>query len=98
MVRGKGLVERLPCGESGGQVDGANGEQVLRETGATQAEAWFRACQFARGLGLLAQARGGVSGGRGGTAHTAIWAPGHERRGASGERSRPWRRQTNVVS
>ena len=38
------------------QVDGTSGENRLLATGATQAEAWWRACLLARELGLLARA------------------------------------------
>ena len=34
-------------------VTGANGENVLEARGATQAEAWHRACQQAESLGML---------------------------------------------
>ena len=34
-------------------VTGANGENVIEARGATQAEAWYRACQQAESLGML---------------------------------------------
>jgi hypothetical protein len=37
---------------------GANGENLLRAEGASQSEAWWRACEQARGVGMLAAARG----------------------------------------
>jgi hypothetical protein len=38
-------------------VTGANGENQLRAEGGTQAEAWWRACEQARAVGMLAPAR-----------------------------------------
>jgi hypothetical protein len=38
------------------QVDGTNGENKILATGATQAEAWYRATLPARALGTLAPA------------------------------------------
>ena len=38
-------------------VSGTNGENRLHATGATQAEAWWRACGRARAVGMLAPAR-----------------------------------------
>ena len=38
-------------------VSGTNGENRLHATGATQAEAWWRACEQARAVGMLAPAR-----------------------------------------
>src|SRR5919199_6312536 len=43
-------------------VTGTNGENRLHATGATQAEAWWRACEQARAVGLLAPARLGWRG------------------------------------
>jgi hypothetical protein len=39
------------------QVDGTNGENRLLARGASQAEAWDRACLLARELGMLAAPR-----------------------------------------
>jgi hypothetical protein len=39
------------------RVDGANGENRLLATGATQSAAWWRACVLAREAGMLAAAR-----------------------------------------
>jgi hypothetical protein len=39
-------------------VSGANGENLLRAEAAGQAEAWWRACEQARAVGMLAQAQG----------------------------------------
>ena len=44
------------------QVDGANGENRLLASGATQAQAWWRACVMAREVGMLAAARGEAEG------------------------------------
>ena len=44
------------------RVDGSNGENRLLATGATQAQAWWRACVMAREVGMLA-AREDVEGG-----------------------------------
>jgi hypothetical protein len=38
-------------------VTGANGENLVSASGATQAEAWWRACEQARSVGMLAPAR-----------------------------------------
>jgi hypothetical protein len=35
-------------------INGANGENVLRAEGKTQAEAWHRACEQAAAVGMLA--------------------------------------------
>ena len=35
------------------QVDGPNGENLIRADGASQAEAWHRACQQAEAVGML---------------------------------------------
>jgi hypothetical protein len=43
---------RGPAGERW-QVSGSNGENLLRADGATQAEAWWHACQQAEALGML---------------------------------------------
>jgi hypothetical protein len=40
-------------------VDGTNGENLLLARGASHAEAWWRACEQARALALLAPAREG---------------------------------------
>src|SRR5262249_1698361 len=40
------------------QVDGSNGENRLLSTGASQAEAWWRACCQAREVEMLAPPRG----------------------------------------
>jgi hypothetical protein len=37
-------------------VSGRNGENLLESRGSTQAEAWWRACQQARAVGMLARA------------------------------------------
>ena len=47
------------CFGAAWQVDGTSGENRLLATGATQAEAWWRARLLARELGLLARAREG---------------------------------------
>jgi hypothetical protein len=39
-------------------VSGANGENILDARGRTQAEAWWRACEQARAVGMLAPPRG----------------------------------------
>jgi hypothetical protein len=39
-------------------VSGSNGENLLNVGGASQAEAWWRACVQAREVGMLARARG----------------------------------------
>jgi hypothetical protein len=41
-----------PAGEVW-QVSGSNGENLLRARGATQAEAWWNACQQAETVGML---------------------------------------------
>jgi hypothetical protein len=38
-------------------VTGANGENVLEAWGATQRKAWWRACELARAVGMLAPAK-----------------------------------------
>ena len=40
-------------------VTGTNGENVVHALGRTQAEAWWRACEQARAVGMLAPAREG---------------------------------------
>jgi hypothetical protein len=35
------------------QVDGQNGENLIRARGDTQAEAWHRACQQAEAVGMV---------------------------------------------
>ena len=47
-------------GTSGGGwlVTGTNGENVLKAWGWTPAEAWYRACQEAAAVGMLAHPRG----------------------------------------
>ena len=47
------------CFGAAWQVDGASGENMLLARGASQAEAWWRACILAREVGLLARAREG---------------------------------------
>jgi hypothetical protein len=37
-------------------ITGSNGENLLEARGATQAEAWWRACEQARAVGMLAPA------------------------------------------
>jgi hypothetical protein len=44
------------------QVDGSSGEDRLLATGATQAQAWWRACVLAREVGMLAPVRGDAEG------------------------------------
>jgi hypothetical protein len=39
-------------------VSGANGENLIQSEGRTQAEAWARACEQARAVGMLAPPRG----------------------------------------
>ena len=39
-------------------VCGSNGENLLEARGRTQAEAWWRACEQARAVGMLAPAKG----------------------------------------
>jgi hypothetical protein len=39
-------------------VTGHNGENAIKAKGATQAEAWWRACEQARAVGMLAPQRG----------------------------------------
>ena len=39
-------------------VTGTNGENRLHASAGTQAEAWWRACEQARGVGMLAPAHG----------------------------------------
>jgi hypothetical protein len=41
------------------QVDGVNGENAILATGATQAQAWWRACVLARAVAMLAGVREG---------------------------------------
>ena len=41
---------------------GSNGENLLRAEGATAAEAWGRAVEAARGLGMLGRAGAGEAG------------------------------------
>ena len=38
---------------AGWLVSGTNGENVIRAGGDTQAEAWWRACEQARAVGML---------------------------------------------
>jgi hypothetical protein len=38
-------------------VTGRNGENLIEARGATQQEAWHRACQQARAVGMLGQCR-----------------------------------------
>jgi hypothetical protein len=38
-------------------VTGTNGEYLLHAEGSTQGEAWFRACEQARAVGMLAPRR-----------------------------------------
>jgi hypothetical protein len=45
------------CWGSSWQIDGRNGENGLLVHGSTQTEAWQRAVEFARSLGLLAPPR-----------------------------------------
>jgi hypothetical protein len=40
-------------------VTGSNGENLLRAEGASQSEAWWRACEQARAVGMLAPPRRG---------------------------------------
>jgi malonyl CoA-acyl carrier protein transacylase len=42
-------------------VTGANGENMIEARGATQAEAWHRACEQAEALGMLARRKGSIS-------------------------------------
>jgi hypothetical protein len=46
------------CCVAARQVDGTNGENRLLATGATQSEAWWRACVLAHEVGMLAGVRG----------------------------------------
>jgi hypothetical protein len=49
-----------PCShvlQAGWLVTGTNGENLLRAEAAGQAEAWWRACEQARAVGMLAQTR-----------------------------------------
>jgi hypothetical protein len=39
------------------QVDGRNGESLILAVATSQAEAWRRACEQARAVGMLAQVR-----------------------------------------
>jgi hypothetical protein len=39
------------------QVDGRNGENLSQAGGRSQAEAWWRACEQARAVGMLALSR-----------------------------------------
>jgi hypothetical protein len=41
------------------QVSGRNEENRVEASGRTQAEAWHRACEQARAVGMLAPVRGG---------------------------------------
>ena len=45
-------------------VSGSNGENAVRAEGRTQAEAWWRACEQARAVGMLAPAAVVAWGGR----------------------------------
>jgi hypothetical protein len=49
-------VGELPT-PAGWIVSGVNGENVIEARGRTQAEAWWRACEQARAVGMLACAR-----------------------------------------
>ena len=44
---------------AGWLVTGSNGENVIHAEGRTQAEAWWRACEQARAVGMLAPTREG---------------------------------------
>jgi hypothetical protein len=52
-------------GETGGAggwlVTGANGENVIRAEGRSQAEAWYHATQQAEAVGMLAPTRAGIN-------------------------------------
>jgi hypothetical protein len=41
------------------QVSGSNGENRLEASGRTQAQAWWRACEQASGVGMPAPCRAG---------------------------------------
>jgi hypothetical protein len=43
---------------SGWFVTGTNGENAIRAAGRTREEAWWRACEQARAVGMLAPAKG----------------------------------------
>jgi hypothetical protein len=43
---------------AGWLVTGSNGENVIEAFGSTQSEAWQRACEQARAVGMLARKRG----------------------------------------